>query len=73
MMQPTAAEYAEMSWHARRRLAHRLKLAEMKRHRKTQAAQAAPFVIAAAQRVLDQITPDDPADVAARREWVAGL
>jgi len=72
-MQPTTAEYAQMSWHARRRLAHRLKLAETKRHRKTQAEQAAPFVLAAAQRVLDQITPDDPADVAARREWVATL
>ena len=73
MMLPSAVEYAEMSWHARRRLSHRLKLAEKKRQRRSEADQAAPFILAAAERLLEQITPDDPADVAARREWVGTL
>ena len=72
-MQPSTADYAQMSWHARRRLAHRLKLVEIRHQRKTEAEKARPFILAAAQRLLDDITPDDPADVAARREWVGTL
>ena len=61
-MQPTTAEYAQMSWHARRRLAHRLKLA--RRVAIAKAIESGPR--RAAQRHLDS-TPLDPPEVVADR------
>lgn len=56
---PTPAEYARMSWHARRRLADR---------RRQLVTDSAAYVRAEAERLLALITPDDPLVVPARRE-----